>query len=121
MFPKKNNFSQAKNKSRYEREISHILYKMVQEYNLPSCSLNYCEISARGENIKIYLSFAREGNHEKLLNLLNKEYSQLLKKELARSKKFPYIPNLIFLRDQELETINNLTKILQKINSNHEN
>ncbi|CAJ0824668.1 6743_t:CDS:2 [Entrophospora sp. SA101] len=70
---------------RYEREISHILYKMIQEYNLPSFSLSYCEISARGENVKIYLSFAQEGNHEKLLNLLNKEYLQLIKKEIVRS------------------------------------
>ncbi|CAJ0769219.1 9954_t:CDS:1, partial [Entrophospora sp. SA101] len=69
---------------RYEREISHILYKMIQEYNLPSFSLSYCEISARGENVKIYLSFAQEGNHEKLLNLLNKEYLQLIKKEIVR-------------------------------------
>ena|SRR2546423_1048229 len=117
----KSNFSQAKNKSRYEREISFILYKLKQEKNLPSFSLSYCEVSARGESVKIYLSFVREENHEKILNLMNKEYSQIIKKELAHSKKFAYIPNLIFLRDQELETINNLKKILQKINSNHEN
>ena len=117
----KNNFSQAKNKSRYQREISRILYKIIQEYNLPSFSLSYCEVSTRGENVKVYLSFAREENHEKVLNLMNNKYSRLIKKELAYSKKFASIPKLIFLRDQELETINNLEKILQKFNSNHEN
>src|SRR5437868_2825442 len=106
MLFKKNNFSQAKKKSRYEREISRILYQIIREYNLPSFSLSYCEVSTRGENAKIYLSFTHEENQEKVLNLMNKEYSPLIKKELARSKKFSYIPSLVFLRDQELETIN---------------
>jgi ribosome-binding factor A len=118
MLLNKNNFFQAKNKSRYKREISRILYEIIQEYNLPSFSLSYCEVSARGENVKVYLTFARKENPGKVLNLMNKQYCQLVKKKLAYSRKFSAIPNLIFLRDQELETINNLEKILQKFNYN---
>ena len=56
-----------------------------------------------------------------ILILINKKYSLLIKKELARSKKFSYLPHLVFLRDRELETINNLEKIFQKLAVNHEN
>ncbi|MEG7978403.1 MAG: ribosome-binding factor A [Mollicutes bacterium UO1] len=114
----KNNFSQAKNQRIYEREISLILHKIIQKYNLPSCSVSYCQLSARGENVKIYLSLAREENKEKFLDLINKKCSRLIKKEIAQSKKFAYIPSLIFLLDHELETINNLEKILKKFNKN---
>jgi ribosome-binding factor A len=114
MLFKKNSFIQQRKQSFYEREISRILHKIIKEYNLPSFSLSYCELSTRGENVKIYLSFAQAENKEKMLNLINKKYSPLIKKEMAKSKKFAYLPNLIFFLDKELETINNLEKILQK-------
>src|SRR4051794_36637343 len=114
----KNNFLQSRNQKIYEREISLILHKIIQKHNLPSFSLSYCQLSARGENIKVYLTFARRENREKLLGLINKKYSHLIKKEIAQSKKFAYIPNLTFLFDQELETINNLEKILTKYEDN---
>jgi ribosome-binding factor A len=121
MLFKKNNFIQQRKKSFYEREISQILYKIVKEHNLPSLSLSYCELSARGESIKIYLSFSQAENKEKIISLINKKYSSLIKQEMAKSKKFTYLPNLIFLLDKELETINNLEKILQKFNIENEN
>ena len=114
MLFKKNNFIQQRKKSFYEREIGHILYKIVKEHNLPSLSLSYCELSAQGENVKVYLSFAQAENKEEIINLINKKYSLLVKKEMAKSRKFAYLPNLVFLLDKELETINNLEKILQK-------
>src|SRR5437764_11882155 len=114
MLFKKNNFIQRRKRSFCEREISRILHKIVQEHNLPSLSLSYCELSTRGENVKIYLSFACEKNKEEVINLMNKKYSRLIKREMAKSKKFAYIPNLVFLFDKELATMNNLEKILQK-------
>jgi|SRR5438105_3290389 len=120
MLFKKNNFTQQRKRSFYEREISHILYKMIQEYHLPSFSLSHCEVSPRGENVKIYLSFSHEENREEVLKLINKKYSPLIKKEIAKSKKFAYIPNLVFLLDKELETINKLEKILQKFTTENE-
>ena len=114
MLFKKNNFIQQRKKSFYEREISQILYKMVKEHHLPSLSLSYCELSTQGENVKVYLSFSQIENKEEIINLINKKYSPLIKKEMAKSKKFAYLPNLFFLLDKELETINNLEKILQK-------
>src|SRR6185369_15997285 len=78
-------------------------------------SLSYCELSTKGENVKVYLSFAQVENKEEIINLINKKYSPLVKKEMAKSKKFAYLPNLVFLLDKELETINNLEKILQKL------
>src|SRR3954454_16610254 len=111
---KKNNFMQQRKQSFYEREISYILHKIIREYNLPSFSLSYCKLSTRGENIKVYLSFARVDNKEEILSLINKKYSPLIKKEMVKSKKFAYLPNLIFLLDKELITSNSLEKILQK-------
>ncbi|CAG8558741.1 12759_t:CDS:2 [Cetraspora pellucida] len=113
------NWVRQTKKSFYEREISRLLYQIVQEYNLPSCSLSYCETSTRGEHVKIYLSFSRPENQAEILQLMNKKYSSLLKKEIAKSKKFAYIPRLVFLLDKELETMNNLKKILQEFT--HEN
>jgi len=120
MLFKKNNFIQQRKRSFYEREISHILYKIVQEYNLPSLSLSHCEISRRGENVKVYLSFSQEENEAEVVKLINTKYSPLIKKEIAKSKKFAYIPNLVFLLDKELETINKLEKILQKFTTENE-
>ena len=97
----KNNFIHQRKQSLYEREISRILYEIVQEYNLPSFSLSYCELSTRGENVKVYLSFLREENQPEILNLINKKFSPLIKKELARSKKFSSLPHLVFLTDKE--------------------
>jgi ribosome-binding factor A len=77
-------------------------------------------LSARGESAKVYLSFAQKKNQEKVLELINQKYLSVIKKELVNGKNFAYIPNLYFLIDRELETINNLEKILQKNPSDHE-
>src|SRR6185437_8441911 len=121
MLLKKNNFIHQKKRSFYEREISIILHKIIQEYNLPSFSLSRCELSTRGENVKIYLTFAQVENKEEILNLINKKYSPLIKREMAKSKKFAYLPNLVFFLDKELEMINNLEKILQKFTARNAN
>jgi ribosome-binding factor A len=120
MLFKKNNFVIQKKQSFYEREISKVLYWLIQEYNLPSFSLNYCQLSTRGDSAKVYLSFAQKKKQEEILELINKKYLSIIKKELVNSKKFAYIPNLYFFIDRELETMNNLEKILQKFSSDHE-
>src|SRR4051794_630880 len=112
----KPNFSQQRKQKTYEREISRILYKIVQENNLPSFSLTYCQLSSRGENLKVYLTFSYpEESRKKLLKIINQKYSSVVKKELAKSKRFSYyIPNLFFLFDQELEEINTIKEIISK-------
>ena len=89
---------------------------MIQEDNLPFFSLSYCVLSTRGENLKIYLTFPQEENKEKLLILMNKKYSSLIRKEIVKSKKFSYIPTIFFLLDKELERIDTVKKIIQKLN-----
>lgn len=89
---------------------------MIQENNLPFFSLSYCVLSARGENLKIYLTFPQEENKEELLVLMNKKYSSLIRKEIVKSKKFSYIPTIFFLLDKELERIDTVKKIIQKLN-----
>ncbi|WNE41155.1 MAG: Ribosome-binding factor A [Mycoplasmataceae bacterium] len=121
MLFKRNNFFQQRKESFYQREISRILYQLTQEYDLPSFSLSYCQLSSRGESMRIFLSFAQNNNPEETLELLNKKYSSIIKKNLAYSKKFAHIPNLYFFIDKELEKIDNLEKIFQKNSFNYEN
>jgi ribosome-binding factor A len=115
----KPNFSQLRKQKTFEREISRILYKIIQENNLPSFSLSYCQLSSRGENLKIYLTFSYqvENQQKKLLKIINQQYISVVKKELAKSKKFSYIPNLFFLFDKELVEINTIEKIINQFNN----
>lgn len=112
----KSNFFLARQEKLYERELSHILYKIVRENNLPTFSVSYCLLSGRGENLKIYLNFSQWEKKEEILKLIEKNYSHPIKKEIVQSKKFSYIPKLIFLPDQDLERINSLAEIINKIN-----
>ena len=112
--PTKSNFSLERRETFYKREISKILYKIIQENNLPSFSPSYCILSG-GESLKIYLTFSQEENQEKLLETINKKFSPLIKKEIAKCKKFSYVPNLKFLLDKKLEEINSLREIVNKI------
>jgi len=47
---------------------------------------------------------------------MNKKYSSLIRKEIVKSKKFSYIPTIFFLLDKELERIDTVKKIIQKLN-----
>ena len=47
------NYSFQRTSKLYEREISQALYRLIQNYNLPSCSLSYVILSAKKENLKI--------------------------------------------------------------------
>jgi ribosome-binding factor A len=96
----KNNFLHQRKQNLYRKEITYILHQIIQEKSFPFFSLSYCSLSARGENLKVYLTFSPEANREKILKLINKEYSPLIKKQIAKSKKFSYIPTLIFLWDR---------------------
>ena len=112
----KNDFWRKKRESLYKQEVAQILYKITSKNNLPFFSLSYCQLSTRGENLKIYLTFSRpEENKEDLLKLINKEYLPLIKKELAKSKKFSYLPTLVFLYDKNSEESNELKKVIKEL------
>ena len=113
MLIKPNYFLQRK-ENLYKKEISRILHKITQENYLPSFSLSYCVLKG-GENLKIYLNFAKKEGREELLELMNKKYSLIVKKEIAKGKRFAYIPALKFFLDEKLESINTLEEIIQKI------
>ena len=111
------NFSKEKKEELYRREIARILYKITQENNFSSLSISYCVLRGKGEFLQIYLNFSQREKHDQLLELMNKKYLSVIKKELAKSKKFSYIPNLVILSDKEIEKVNNLEEIIrQKVN-----
>lgn len=97
----------------YKQEISHILHKIIQENYLPSFSVSYCLL--KGEKLNIYLNFSKKEKREETLELMNKKYSLMAKKEIAKGKRFAYIPALKFFLDERLESINTLEEIIQKI------
>lgn len=111
----KSNFSKERREKLYEREISLILYKIIQENRLFSFSLSHCILRGRGESLKIYLNFSHKEKSDELLQLISEKYSPVIKKELAKSKKFSYIPNITILIDKEPERINTLEEIVRKI------
>ncbi|KLL03895.1 MAG: hypothetical protein MRECE_7c033 [Mycoplasmataceae bacterium CE_OT135] len=110
----KANFYQARLESSYTKEIALILQKLTQQEELPFFSVSYCSLSAKAENLKVYLVFANEED-QKFLEIMNKNYLLLVKKHLAKSKKFARLPKITFLLDQKLKKINDLEKIIQKI------
>lgn len=109
------NFSKKRKEKLYEREISLILYKIIQENNLFSFSLSHCILTGRGESLKVFLNFSRQEKSDELLKSIREKYSLVIKKELAKSKKFSYIPNINILIDKEPERINMLEEIVRKI------
>ena len=108
------NFHQARLESSYTKEISLILQKLSQQEELPFFSVSYCSLSAKAESLKVYLVFANEED-QKFLEVINKNYLLLIKRQLAKSKKFARLPKVTFLLDQKLKKINDLEKIIQKI------
>lgn len=110
----KTNFHQVKLQSLYEQEVSIILKKVVQWKEFPFFSVSYCELSAKAENLKVYLFFAGEKN-QIYLKTINQNYLPMVKKYLAKSKKFARLPKIIFLLDQKLKKINELEEMVQKI------
>ena len=109
----KTNFRQVKLQSLYEREIAIILKKIVRWKEFPFFSVSYCELSAKAEDLKVYLFFVGKKNQE-YLKIINQNYSPIVKKYLAKSKKFSRLPKIIFLLDQKLKKINELEEIVQK-------
>ena len=107
------NFRQVKLQSLYEREISTILKKIVPWKEFPFFSVSYCELSTKAESLKVYLLFTNEKNQE-YLKIINQNYLPMVKKYLAKSKKFARLPKITFLLDQELKKVNELTEMAQK-------
>src|SRR6185312_8289675 len=105
------NFHQARLESSYTKEISLILQKLSRQDELPFFSVSYCSLSTKAESLKVYLVFANEAD-QKFLETINKNYLSLIKKQLAKSKKYARLPKITFLLDQELKKINDLEKIV---------
>jgi len=68
------NFPHQRLQTLYEREISFILKKFRKENEFPSFSITYSILSAKAENLKIYLLFAKQ-EEQKKISLLNKQFS----------------------------------------------
>src|SRR5437763_11980572 len=90
------NFHQARLESSYTKEIALICQKLTQQEELPFFSVSYCSLSAKAENLKVYLVFANEED-QKFLNNINRNYLPLIKRHLAKSKKFARLPKITFL------------------------
>ncbi|RHZ36958.1 hypothetical protein [endosymbiont GvMRE of Glomus versiforme] len=110
----KTNFHHARLESAYAREIAFISQKLIHQKELPLFSISYCSLSTKAENLKVYLVFANEED-QKFLNIISKNYLPLIKKHLAKSKKFARLPKITLLLDQGLKKISDLEKIIQKI------
>ena len=110
----KTNFHHARLQSSYAREVSVILQKLIQQEGLPFFSVSYCVLSAKAENLKVYLVFVKESD-QNTLEVINKNYLSFIKKQLAKSKKFPRVPQISFFLDQKLKKISDLEKIAKNI------
>src|SRR5215213_981263 len=100
----KTNFHHTRLESSYAKEIALILQKLTQQEELPFFSVSYCSLSAKAENLKVYLVFANEKDQNSL-EIINKNYSLLVKKHLAKTKKFARLPKITFLLDQKIKKI----------------
>jgi len=108
-------FYRERKEKLYEREIAIILHKTLsQKNNLPLFSLTYCNLDVRGKSLKIFVNIFQKRKKDELVKSINKEYSPILKKELAKSKNFAYIPNISFLIDINQETNEILEKIIRE-------
>ena len=114
----KTNFHHARLQSLYAREISIILQKLIQQEGMPFFSVSYCALSTKAENLKVYLVFAEEKN-QKILWVINKNYLSFIKRQLAKSKKFPRVPQITFFLDQKLKKISDLEEIVKKLNKTY--
>jgi ribosome-binding factor A len=110
----KPNFHHVRLQSSYAREISLILQKLIQQEELPFFSVSYCVLSAKAENLKVYLVFAH-AEDQNLLEILNQNYFFFLQRSLAKSKKFSRIPQITFFLDQNLKRINDLEEKIKNI------
>lgn len=108
------NFHHARLQSSYTREVSIILQKLIQHEGLPFFSVSYCTLSAKAETLKVYLIFTKEED-QNILEAINKNYSSFVKKQLAKSKKFPRVPQISFFLDQKLKKISDLEEIAKNI------
>ena len=109
------NFYHARLQKLYEREISIILKKIVPQKEFPFFSVSYCELSSQKENLKVYLLFVADEKNQKYLEIINQSYLSVVKRHLAKSKKFAYLPKINFLLDQKLKKIDELEKVLQNL------
>src|SRR3954452_4633413 len=110
----KTNFNHARLQSSYAREVSVILQKLIQQEGLPFFSVSYCVLSDKAENLKVYLVFVKESD-QNILEVINKNYLSFIKRQLAKSKKFSRVPQIIFFLDQKLKEISDLEKIAKNI------
>lgn len=110
----KTNFYHARLEISYAREISIILQKLIQQEELPFFSVSYCVLSAKAEALKVYLIFAEEDD-QKLLEIINKNFLFLIKRRLAKSKKFSRVPQITFFLDQKIKEVNDLEEKIKNI------
>jgi ribosome-binding factor A len=84
----------------YEQETRFIIDKINRKNKAPYLFfLTRFSLSKKGETLKVYLNFFNKKNENKKLAEINQIYPKLIKKEMAISKKFSYLPTVIFVID----------------------
>lgn len=109
-----NIFNHRKNKT-LQKKISFILYNIAQKEGLFSCSISYSMLSKKGENLWVYLNYYnKDYNINEWLMLLNNKYKHDIKKKLAQTEQFSFIPQITFLVDKKTSKIDELESYLIK-------
>jgi len=98
---KNNNFLNQKKHKELQKELSFILYKIMQKESLYSCSITNTKISKKGDILELYLTYWNKIEESNVIDLLNKKYLWYIIKQLMSLKKFSYIPHITFFLDKD--------------------
>jgi ribosome-binding factor A len=103
----------------YEREIISLFQENKIEEGTLNFFVNRCVLSATGDCLKICIDFfEKKERGRKILKKLNKKYVILIKRNLAKSGMFSFLPSNIFFDLDDEFNLDELEEILEKIKKN---
>jgi ribosome-binding factor A len=109
-------FFQKRRERLYSIEVRRIIRENFSDNFLVSKIFIFRIIlSKKGEALKIYVDFAHSKDEKDLLKYLNVFCSKIIQKEMAKSRKFCYIPKVIFLLDKEAKEEEEIRGIIKKL------
>lgn len=100
-----------------QRLLMAIISRKLSDSSLRSLSISYVDLSPDLRNAKVFISIPfGADNPESLIVKLNEQMS-FIRKELARSSEFRYLPKLSFHLDHFLDQAAQLTQLIEQHSS----
>ncbi|MGL4768941.1 MAG: 30S ribosome-binding factor RbfA [Mycoplasmoidaceae bacterium] len=110
------NIKTQKYESQITKELNQFIHQEIYNKTLKFAKITYVKLSNDYSSIKAYVDCMQRDKLDILIKKLNESH-KLFRNQIAQNFSFKYCPNIIFIRDETIDRVEEIEIIFNQIHN----